>query len=96
MNKLSTRIVYIKKQDNVFVSKKRFLTTKDIVEVYLNKDDLSFWIATNQGQVIKKGNGKTLAEVKKSAKAVLKSLGAHFENECRNRILKKKVKNESK
>jgi chromosome condensin MukBEF complex kleisin-like MukF subunit len=84
--KLNTRITYVKKQDHLFVSKKMFLTSEDIVEVMVDNADLTFRIVTNQGQVIKKGKANTLAKTKKAAKEMLKSLGAQFMCETRNKL----------
>ncbi len=86
-----TRIRYVKSAfTNMIASKELVLCNNESVIVNIYTDNLTYNIFTSEQNLIT-GQGKTLADAKKRVKNDLKTLGANFGAEIRNRGGTKKL-----
>ncbi len=88
-----TRIRYVKSAfTNILCSKESVLCNNKSVIVNLYTDTLIYnLLGQGNNEVLSTGQGKTLADAKKRVKNDLKTLGANFGAEIRNRGGTKKL-----
>lgn len=88
---LTTRIRYVADSNNNLVSKEPLLVAGELLTVTLVPSSLSYVITNSaNGQLVTEGNAVSMQMLKITVKKDLRSRGAVFGDEVRNKSLKQK------